>query len=405
MKCWKCGNETAPGARFCGVCGADLSQAPQGQPGGPTPPPPPPGPQHQEPWNTNPGGNEMILKVFAAVCAVLYGVTAVRRVFSVLGGVLDVLRFHFSILSMMYLIVNGLTAVLCVWMAGVMIMFVMKRTPQNTDGLLLLLAGGGVGVIAVRLLSTLITALFNSYAFLDSLKSFFLWTLGAVAAVAGMYAILRFLLGENPLVGKDRDVLAQEVRDTVSTLTQTASEAAQDAKASWDAQQQAKQEQRTQQAQWAQQNAQYQAAPGQPAPPPMGYAPYRLKADRSLIAYILLNLITCGIYGWYFLYALARDVNVVCAGDGKTTAGLVKLILLSFITCGIYSFFWYYNLGNRLSANAPRYGLNFQENGTTVLLWMVLGSMLCGIGPFIAMHIIIKNTNALCGAYNYQHGI
>lgn len=405
MKCWKCGNETAPGARFCGVCGADLSQAPQGQPGGPTPPPPPPGPQHQEPWNTNPGGNEMILKVFAAVCAVLYGVTAVRRVFSVLGGVLDVLRFHFSILSMMYLIVNGLTAVLCVWMAGVMIMFVMKRTPQNTDGLLLLLAGGGVGVIAVRLLSTLITALFNSYAFLDSLKSFFLWTLGAVAAVAGMYAILRFLLGENPLVGKDRDVLAQEVRDTVSTLTQTASEAAQDAKASWDAQQQAKQEQRTQQAQWAQQNAQYQTAPGQPAPPPMGYAPYRLKADRSLIAYILLNLITCGIYGWYFLYALARDVNVVCAGDGKTTAGLVKLILLSFITCGIYSFFWYYNLGNRLSANAPRYGLNFQENGTTVLLWMVLGSMLCGIGPFIAMHIIIKNTNALCGAYNYQHGI
>lgn len=405
MKCWKCGNETAPGARFCGVCGADLSQAPQGQPGGPTPPPPPPGPQHQEPWNTNPSGNEMILKVFAAVCAVLYGVNAVRRVFNVLGGVLDILRLHFSILSMMYLIVNGLTAVLCVWMAGVMIMFVMKRTPQNTDGLLLLLAGGGVGVIAVRLLNTLITALFNSYVFLDGLKSFFLWTLGAAAAVAGMYAILRFLLGENPLVGKDRDVLAQEVRDTVSTLTQTASEAAQDAKASWDAQQQAKQEQQAQQAQWARQNAQYQAAPGQPVPPPMGYAPYRLKADRSLVAYILLNLITCGIYGWYFLYALARDVNVVCAGDGKSTAGLLKLILLSFITCGIYSFFWYYNLGNRLSANAPRYGLNFQENGTTVLLWLVLGSMLCGIGPFIAMHIIIKNTNALCGAYNYQHGI
>lgn len=228
------------------------------------------------------------------------------------------------------------------------------------------------------------------------MKSLFLWILGAAAAVAGVYAILRLLLGENPLAGKDRDILAQEVRDTVNSLTQTAGEAAQGAKASWDAQQQAKREQ---------QNAQYQAAPGQPAPPPMGYAPYRLKADRSLIAYILLNLITCGIYSWYFLYALARDVNVVCAGDGKSTPGLVKLILLSFITCGIYSFFWYYSLGNRLAANAPRYGLNFQENGTTVLLWLVLGSMLCGIGPFIAMHIIIRNTNDLCGAYNYQHGI
>lgn len=344
----------------------------------------------------------MILKVFAAVCAVLYGVTAIRRVFNVLGGVLDVLRFYFSISSLLYLILNGLTVVLCVWMTGVLIMFVMRRTPQNTDGLLLLLAGGGAGVVVVRLLNTLITALFNSYFFVDSLKNFFLWTLGAIVVVAGMYAILRFVLGENPLVGKDRDVLTQEVRDTVSSLTQSAGEAAQSAKASWDAQQQAKQEQ---QAQWTQQNAQYQAAPGQPVPPPMGYAPYRLKADRSLVAYILLNFITCGIYGWYFLYALARDVNAVCAGDGKSTAGLVKLILLSFITCGIYSFFWYYNLGNRLAANAPRYGLNFQENGTTILLWLVLGSMLCGIGPFIAMHIIIKNTNTLCGAYNYQHGI
>lgn len=402
MKCWNCGNETVSGARFCGVCGVDLSQAPQGQPGGPTPPPPPPGPQRQDPWNTNPSGNEMILKIFAAVCAVLYGVTAIRRVFNLLGGVLDVLRFYFSISSLLYLVLNGLTVVLCVWMTGVLIMFVMRRTPQNTDGLLLLLAGGGAGVVVVRLLNTLITTLFNSYFFVDSLKSFFLWTLGAAVVVAGMYAILRFVLGENPLVGKDKDVLTQEVRDTVSSLTQSAGEAAQSAKASWDAQQQAKQEQ---QAQWTQQNAQYQAAPGQPVPPPMGYAPYRLKADRSLVAYILLNFITCGIYGWYFLYALARDVNAVCAGDGKSTAGLVKLILLSFITCGIYSFFWYYNLGNRLAANAPRYGLNFQENGTTILLWLVLGSMLCGIGPFIAMHIIIKNTNSLCGAYNYQHGI
>ena len=364
MKCWKCGNETVPGARFCNVCGADLSQAPQGQPGAPTPPPPPPPPPQQDPWNTSPSGNEMVLKVFAAVCAVLYGVSAIRYVFNVLGGVLNLLRFHFGILSPVYLVLNGLTAALCVWMAIVSIMFVMRRTPQNTDGLLLLLAGGGVGLVAVRLCSTLLTALFNSYSFPNALSSLFLWILGAAAAVAGMYAILRFLLGENPLVGKEE-----------------------------------------QQAQWAQQSAQYQAAPGQPVPPPMGYAPYRLKADRSLVAYILLNFITCGIYGWYFLYALARDVNAVCAGDGKTTPGLAKFILLSFITCGIYSFFWYYSLGNRLAANAPRYGLNFQENGTTVLLWLVLGSMLCGIGPFIAMHIIIKNSNDLCGAYNYQHGI
>ena len=75
------------------------------------------------------------------------------------------------------------------------------------------------------------------------------------------------------------------------------------------------------------------------------------------------------------------------------------------ITCGIYTWFWYYNLGNRLAANAPRYGMTFQENGTTILLWQIFGSFLCGIGPFVAMYILIKNTNQICNAYNRKHGL
>ena len=125
-----------------------------------------------------------------------------------------------------------------------------------------------------------------------------------------------------------------------------------------------------------------------------------VKQDRSLLTYVLLSIITCGIYSWIFLYELAKDVNTLCQGDGEETAGLLKLLLLTLITCGIYAFIWYYKLGNRLCANAPRYGLTFQENGTTILMWQLFGSMLCGIGPFIAWNIIIKNTNALAVQYN-----
>lgn len=131
----------------------------------------------------------------------------------------------------------------------------------------------------------------------------------------------------------------------------------------------------------------------------------KLKDDRSLLSYIVLNIITCNIYSWYFLYKIAADVNVACEGDGKSTAGLTKFIILNLITCGIYSWLWYYNLGNRLAENAPRYGMNFQENGTTVLLWLLLGSALCGIGPFVAMNILIKNTNSICAAYNNINGL
>lgn len=128
-----------------------------------------------------------------------------------------------------------------------------------------------------------------------------------------------------------------------------------------------------------------------------------VKADRSLIIYILLNLVTAGIYSLFFYHKLAKDVNILCAGDGDITPGLLKYILLSLITCGIYGWIWHYKLANRLQLNAVRYSLTFNENGTTVLLWMILGALLCGIGPFFALHIIMKNTNAMANAYNrYQ---
>ena len=130
-----------------------------------------------------------------------------------------------------------------------------------------------------------------------------------------------------------------------------------------------------------------------------------LKTDRSLLTYILLCLVTCGFYSWYFIYSVSKDVNIACQGDGNSTGGLGKFILLCLVTCGIYGVIWQYSLGNRLAANAPRYGLNFQENGTSVLMWCLFGSLICGIGPFIGMNIIIKNTNIICSAYNRYNGL
>lgn len=131
----------------------------------------------------------------------------------------------------------------------------------------------------------------------------------------------------------------------------------------------------------------------------------RIKDDRGIASYIILSIITCGIYGYYFIYKMAHDVNLACGGDGESTTGLGMFIVLSFITCGIYAYYWYYKLGNRLADNAPRYGLSFREDGTTVLLWSLFGLLVCGIGQFIGMYILIKNSNLICGAYNRQNGL
>ncbi len=399
MKCWKCGSDLVQGAIFCNFCGAKQDQG--------TPPP------RQTPPSYGGGGNTIVLTVFAAICMAVCGGLAVRSLFRTLGWVLNI--GWFGPFTMILMAATELiNAALLVVMAIACGLTAFKRNARNSDGLLVCLAAGGAGFLAVRLLSMLLTFFFRYFTGFSgyaSFGSFILSILGVAAAVGGIYIIEHFVLGEFPLTGKTVDDLKLDVIEALHSFQQSAgemgaqaSQAAQNARAEREARA-AAQAQYTQQDQYQynqyddSQYQQYGAQYGQ------GYVPFRPKADRNLIAYILLTFITCGFYSWYFIYELARDVNLVCAGDGKTTPGVLKLVLLSIVTCGFYGFYWYYSLGNRLAENAPRYGMNFQENGTTVLLWYLVGAFVCGIGPFVAMYIIIKNTNALCGAYNYQNGI
>ncbi|MDR2618880.1 MAG: DUF4234 domain-containing protein [Treponema sp.] len=120
---------------------------------------------------------------------------------------------------------------------------------------------------------------------------------------------------------------------------------------------------------------------------------------RNYIAVILLTIITFGIYGLYFIHKLAKDMNTLCKGDGQKTRGLLFCFFIGLITLGIYNLVWLFMVGDRMQDNAPRYGLSFKESGGTILLWYILGSFII-VGPFIALHIVIKNINALAESYN-----
>jgi uncharacterized BrkB/YihY/UPF0761 family membrane protein len=104
------------------------------------------------------------------------------------------------------------------------------------------------------------------------------------------------------------------------------------------------------------------------------------------------------VLGLLWLNTLTKRINAICEGDGKKTAGAVKFLLLGIITFGIYNLLWLYMLGERLQDNAQRYNLSFKESGAIILLWFVPG-MFIMVGPFISLYIIIKNTNALAVEY------
>lgn len=131
-----------------------------------------------------------------------------------------------------------------------------------------------------------------------------------------------------------------------------------------------------------------------------GSTPAYLNDHRSFFVYLLLSILTLGVYNFFYVYEMARSANIACAGDGEHTTGLLSFILLNLITCGFYNFYWQYALANRLSSNGPRYGYPIQENGTTILLWLLFGSWICGIGLLIAIYLQIKNMNIICAGYN-----
>ena len=35
----------------------------------------------------------------------------------------------------------------------------------------------------------------------------------------------------------------------------------------------------------------------------------KIRTDRSIAIYILLSIVTCGIYSMYFIHSLAKDIN------------------------------------------------------------------------------------------------
>ncbi|MDO4632296.1 MAG: DUF4234 domain-containing protein, partial [Eubacteriales bacterium] len=130
----------------------------------------------------------------------------------------------------------------------------------------------------------------------------------------------------------------------------------------------------------------------------------RVDQDRKLWKYIIFSALTCGIYGLYFMYTLVKDLNTACGyketDEDKMSPNYIIVVLLTCVTCGIYAYYWWYKQGNRIKTAGREYGINIEDNGSTYLLWFLVGVLLCGFGPLIGMHIFLKNLNLVCKAYN-----
>ena len=71
---------------------------------------------------------------------------------------------------------------------------------------------------------------------------------------------------------------------------------------------------------------------------------------RDLAMCIILSIVTCGIYGIYWVYCLNEDANQISAEPEPMSGGLV--ILLTIVTCGLFGIYWCYKQGEKLDRAA-----------------------------------------------------
>ena len=127
----------------------------------------------------------------------------------------------------------------------------------------------------------------------------------------------------------------------------------------------------------------------------------QLKTNKGLLKYILLSILTLGIYGLVVMSSVSSDINVVASRyDGKKT---MHFCLLAFIvgpiTLGIAYIVWYHRISDRIGNELRRRGVAYNFSAADYWLWCVLGSIII-IGPLVYMHKLFKATNLVCADYN-----
>ena len=93
---------------------------------------------------------------------------------------------------------------------------------------------------------------------------------------------------------------------------------------------------------------------------------------RNIATAIILSIVTCGIYGIYWMIKLNDEVNTVGGTTGDTSG--LTVFLLTLVTCGIYGWIWMYKMGEKLDNIAASKNVPAQSRG---ILYIILA--LCGL--------------------------
>ena len=104
---------------------------------------------------------------------------------------------------------------------------------------------------------------------------------------------------------------------------------------------------------------------------------------REVVTCVILTIVTCGIYGLYWVAKINNDTKILANDNTMPSGGTV--ILLSIVTCGIYSLYWAYKMG-QLQYEAQK-AKNVAEPKDNAIIFLVLAIVFPIVG-----WVLMQNT-------------
>lgn len=105
---------------------------------------------------------------------------------------------------------------------------------------------------------------------------------------------------------------------------------------------------------------------------------------RSIGICILLSIITCGIYGIYWMYLLVKNTRSIQKNTDKCTGEMLCLIFVPF-----YSLYWWYTRGEKVRQGFAEHDYNATGGGVVYLVLAIFGLSI------VSMAIMQSDFNSL----------
>ena len=137
-----------------------------------------------------------------------------------------------------------------------------------------------------------------------------------------------------------------------------------------------------------------------PGPVPAGAA---LRTKRGLLKFVLLGLITFGIYDIWQMSEVGETLNLIATRrDGKRTMHYcLMFFIVGWLTFGIGWLVWNHRLSARIGTEQAARHLPVTVTAATYWLWSVLGTLII-VGPLVYTYKILHAMNDLSADYNMR---